>query len=115
MSSRITHDSLLKSSERILKNLLVDENTELLEQDDILLNLPLIDFLLRKYNKQEYNSETRYRYIKCLLCDKKFRFKEKYHHKNTLLHKHKIKLCKQEKRSIDDKDIYIEMKEENIN
>ena len=112
---RLTIESLNKSSERILNNLLVDENSILTEEDEILLSLPLVDFLLRKYNKQEYNSETRYRYIKCLLCDKKFRFKEKYHHKNTLLHKHKIKLCKQEKRSIDDKDIYIEMKEENIN
>lgn len=112
---RFTIETLNKSSERILHNLLIDDESQLLPEDEILLNLPIIDFLLRKYNKQEYLNDNRYRYIKCVLCDKKFRFKDKYQHKNTSLHKHKIKLSNEANENLTNKDIYIEMKEENIN
>ena len=113
---KLTHEGLIKSSERILHNLLIDDDTELLLPEDVyLIELPLVDFLLRKFNKQEYINDTRYRYIKCVLCDKKFRIKDKYQHKNTSLHKYKIKLSIQADENLSDKDIYIEVKEENIN
>ena len=113
---KLSHEELIKSSERILNNLLLDDNMELLPEDIFLVELPIVDFLLRKYNKQEFLNDNRYRYIKCVLCDKKFRIKDKYQHKNTSLHKHKIKLSIEAKENLSDKDIYMEdKKEENIN
>ena len=113
---RFTIESLNKSSERILHNLLIDDESQLSPEDEILLNLPIVDFLLRKYNKASYINEKRYRFIKCILCDKQLRLKDKNRHKQTKLHKRKIKLSEEAKEKLDEDDIFIEMKqEENIN
>jgi len=111
---RFTIESLNKSSERILNHLLLDENIEIISEDMYLVELPLVDFLLRKYNKQEYMNDKRYRFIKCILCEKTIRLKDKSRHQETKTHKHKIKLSIEANENLIDKDIYIET-EENIN
>lgn len=111
---KITEEFLFKSSDRILHSLLLDED-KLTIEDDILLELPLVDFLIRKYNKASYINEKRHRFIKCVLCDKEFKLKDKTRHNETKLHKHKIKLSEQTKENLTDKDIYNEINKENIN
>ena len=104
MSSKISEKKIVESSNRILQSLLNENEDDLNSDDDFIIELPLFDFLIRRYNKASHMNKKRYRMIRCTLCDKEFKMKDKRQHINTSYHSKRF--LKTDK---DDDEIFVDV------
>jgi uncharacterized protein with PIN domain len=87
---KYTKEDITNSFSRIALSLKTDD--DVLKEEDMWLieNIPIIDELIRTYNKVEYNKKLNDRFIRCKLCNVEVQSKNKTNHIRTTKHQAKL-------------------------
>ena len=86
---KYTKDEILNSLNRIQLSLKTDDDI-MKNDDEWLLDIPLIDEYVRMYNKTRRRQECNDRVIMCKLCNVQFTLKNKAAHIRTIKHQNKV-------------------------
>jgi hypothetical protein len=86
---KYSNEDIINSLNRIQLSLKKDEDI-MKQNDEWLLDIPLIDEYIRLYNKARKRQESNDRVIMCKLCNVKFSLKNKASHVRTIKHQNKV-------------------------